>query len=89
MANVLNDPSSSSWHFCVRAARLWPALYCLRKTAATEIEKTNPLVTEMLLAHTEKGQKRHYAERTCTMLDAALGEMEKVIGLTLPAGYGG
>ena len=56
----------------------------INKTTATEIEKINPLVTEMFLAHTEKGQKRHYAERTYTMLDAALGEMEKVFGLTLP-----
>ncbi len=59
--------------------------YCLRKTAATEIERINPLVTEMFLAHTEKAQKRHYAERHYGMLDTALGEMEKVFGLTLPA----
>jgi len=55
--------------------------YSLRKTAATEIEKINPLVTEMFLAHTEKGQKRHYAERTYTMLDTALEELQQVFAL--------
>lgn len=59
--------------------------YCLRKTGATEIEKINPLVTEMYLAHTEKGQKRHYAERTYTMLDAALEEMRCVFNLSISA----
>jgi integrase len=58
--------------------------YCLRKTAATEIEKINPLVTEMFLAHTEKGMKRHYAERAFGLLDEALEEMEGTFGLVLP-----
>src|ERR1035437_447238 len=55
--------------------------YCLRKTAVTEIEKINPLVTEMFLGHAERGMKRHYAERSFGMLDEALGEMEGVMGV--------
>jgi len=34
-----------------------------RKTGASEIEKIDPTVTEMYLAHSEKGMKRNYAER--------------------------
>lgn len=56
--------------------------YCLRKTAATEIEKINPLVTEMFLGHVEKGMKKHYAERHFELLDEALGMMEGVVGLS-------
>ncbi len=52
--------------------------YCLRKTAATEIEKINPLVTEMFLAHTEKGMKKHYTERHFEPLDEAIMEMAEV-----------
>ena len=55
--------------------------YCLRKTAATESEKIKPLVTEMFLGHTERGMKRHYAERHFALLDEALGVMEGVVGV--------
>ena len=61
------------------------SFYCLRKTAATEIEKINPLVTETFLAHAERGMKRHYAERHFELLDEALGVMEGVVGLSLAA----
>ena len=61
------------------------SFYCLRKTAATEIEKINPLVTETFLAHAERGMKRHYAERHFELLDEALGVMEGVVGLPLAA----
>jgi hypothetical protein len=57
--------------------------YCLRKTAATEIEKINPLVTEMFLGHAERGMKRHYAERHFELLDEALGKMEGVVGVKI------
>ncbi len=57
--------------------------YCLRKTAATEIEKINPLVTEMFLAHTEKGMKKHYTERHFEPLDEAIMEMADVFGLRI------
>ena len=56
--------------------------YCLRKTAATEIEKIDPLVTEMFLGHTEKGMKKHYAERHFELLDEALEKLEGVMELT-------
>tara|TARA_A100001391_G_scaffold196789_1_gene175965 strand:+ start:153 stop:1289 length:1137 start_codon:yes stop_codon:yes gene_type:complete len=46
--------------------------YSLRKTAASEIEVIDPAVTEMFLAHSEKGMKRHYAERDWKRLDMAI-----------------
>jgi len=48
---------------------------------ATEIDKIHPLVTEMFLDHAERGMKRHYAERSFRMLDEALAEMERMVGL--------
>ncbi len=57
--------------------------YCLRKTAATEIEKITPpppLVTETFLAHAERGMKRHHAERHFELLDEALVRMETLVG---------
>ena len=57
------------------------SFYCLRKTAATEIEKINPLVTETFLAHAERGMKRHYAERHFELLDVALGELNHIFDL--------
>ena len=55
--------------------------YCLRKTAATEIERINPLVTEMFLGHAEKGMKKHYAERHFDLLDETLGSLNAVFSL--------
>lgn len=55
--------------------------YCLRKTAATEIEKIDPLVTEMFLGHAERGMKKHYAERHFELLDEALEKLEGIFGL--------
>lgn len=43
--------------------------YTLRKTAATEIERIDPTVTEMFLGHVERGMKRHYAGRDWKRLD--------------------
>ena len=55
--------------------------YSLRDTGSTQIERINPLVTEMYLAHTEKGMKRHYAERDWDALAVALDELERYFGL--------
>ena len=38
-------------------------------------------MTEMFLAHAERGIKKHYAERHFAVLDEALGVMEGVVGL--------
>ena len=54
--------------------------YCLRKTGASEIEMINPAVTEMYLAHSEKGMKRNYAERNWAALDRALVELGRRLG---------
>ncbi len=51
-------------------------------TGATEIEKIKPVVTEMYLAHAERGMKSHYAERDWAALDEALVELEKRINLS-------
>tara|TARA_R110002073_G_scaffold152651_2_gene307252 strand:- start:176009 stop:177136 length:1128 start_codon:yes stop_codon:yes gene_type:complete len=51
--------------------------YSLRKTAASEIEAIDPAVTEMFLAHSEKGMKRHYAERDWNRLGSAIMELQK------------
>jgi len=51
--------------------------YSLRKTAASEIEAIDPAVTEMFLAHSEKGLKRHYAERDWNRLDMAIMELRQ------------
>ncbi|MBL4810608.1 MAG: tyrosine-type recombinase/integrase [Phycisphaerales bacterium] len=70
---------------CVRLAfmRLMKSLdipqdrgfYALRKTAACEIERIDPMVTEMYLGHSERGLKRHYAERDWARLDEAIMEL--------------
>lgn len=51
--------------------------YSLRKTAASEIEVIDPAVTEMFLAHSEKGQKKNYAERDWARLDKAIMELRE------------
>ena len=51
--------------------------YALRKTAACEIERIDPMVTEMYLGHSERGLKRHYAERDWARLDAAILELNE------------
>ena len=49
--------------------------YTLRKTAASEIERINPWVTGMFLAHSRREMKKHYAMPHWDALDAALAEM--------------
>jgi len=44
------------------------------------IERIDPAVTEMYLAHVEVGMKRAYAERDWGRLERALGRMEKQVG---------
>lgn len=53
--------------------------YSLRKTAASEIEIIDSAVTEMFLGHSEKGLKRHYAERDWKRLDMAILKMGESI----------
>ena len=48
------------------------SFYCLRITAAPEIEKINPLVTKTFLAHAERGMKKLYAQRHFELLGEAL-----------------
>lgn len=55
--------------------------YTLRKTAATEIERIDPLVTEMFLGHVERGMKKHYAGRDWKRLDSAIMELSKAFDL--------
>lgn len=55
--------------------------YSLRKTAASEIEAIDPLVTEMFLGHVERGMKKHYAGRDWARLDAAIMELSKAFDL--------
>ncbi|MGE5611712.1 MAG: hypothetical protein ACM359_20870 [Bacillota bacterium] len=38
-------------------------------------------LTEMFLSHSEKGMKKHYAERDWKRLQAAQEQLEKVLGL--------
>ena len=52
--------------------------YSLRKTAASEIEIIDPAVTEMFLGHSEKGLKRHYAERDWARLDIAIMKLPRI-----------
>lgn len=49
--------------------------YALRKTAASEIERIDPMVTEMYLGHSERGLKKHYAERDWARLDSEIMEL--------------
>ncbi len=58
------------------------SFYSLRKTGATMIESIDPLATEMYLSHTEKGMRRHYAQRDWGRLERALLEMERRLPLT-------
>jgi hypothetical protein len=62
------------------------AVVTLRKTGATEIEKINPAVTEMYLAHVERGMKRNYAQWNWTALDEALVKLENVFDLKFDGG---
>ena len=55
--------------------------YSLRKTSASEIEIIDSAVTEMFLGHSEKGLKRHYAERDWARLDAAIMKLGKSLRL--------
>ena len=57
--------------------------YCLRKTAATEVEKIDPWVTEMFLGHSERGMRRHYAERDWDRLDNAIQQLNLAFCLEL------
>jgi len=58
------------------------SFYSLRKTAASELEMIDPAVTEMFLGHSEKGLKKHYAERDWARLDAAITKLRFTIGTT-------
>lgn len=53
--------------------------YALRKTASSEIERIDPMATEMLLGHTERGLKRHYAECNWPRLDKAVIQLQQVL----------
>ena len=59
------------------------SFYSLRRTGATLIERIDPAVTEMYLAHAEKGMKQLYAQRDWTRLENALHLLEGK--LELPA----
>lgn len=61
-------------NLCINGGR---GFYSLRATGATKIERINPLVTELYLAHAERGMKRHYAVRDWSALDEALVEMDR------------
>jgi len=43
-------------------------------------------VTEMYLAHVERGMKRNYAQRNWAALDEAIDKLEKVFDLKLDEG---
>ena len=60
------------------------SFYSLRKTGASLIERIDPSVTEMYLAHAERGMKRNYAERNWEALDRALTEAEERLRLDGP-----
>jgi len=45
----------------------------------------DPSVTEMYLAHAERGMKRNYAERNWAALDQALVALEQVFRLAVQA----
>ena len=47
----------------------------LRDTGATMIKEIDPAVTEMYLAHSEPGMKKHYAHRDWARLERAIWEM--------------
>ena len=54
--------------------------YGLRKTGATRPESIDPAATELYLSHSEKGMKRHYAQRDWSRLERALVRMEEMLG---------
>ncbi|TWT31113.1 hypothetical protein KOR34_44870 [Posidoniimonas corsicana] len=51
----------------------------LRKTAANEIEKRDPTLTPLFLAHSEQGVKRHYVDTHYDRLFEAVLELEAVL----------
>ena len=57
------------------------SFYSLRRTGATMIERINPAVTEMYLAHSEKGMKKSYAERDWDSLGRALDDLKRQVVL--------
>ncbi len=57
--------------------------YSLRKTAASEIEKIDPLVTSMFLSHSVRDMKSHYALRNWDAMDRATDLLEGVFRLSL------
>lgn len=57
--------------------------YALRKTAASEIERIDPMATEMFLGHSQRGLIKHYAERNWLRLDEAIMELFKIMGYLL------
>jgi integrase len=57
--------------------------YSLRKTAATEIERINPLVTSLFLAHSPREMKRFYALPHWDALDQALRQLGERFDLRL------
>ncbi|QNN21566.1 hypothetical protein HED60_04510 [Planctomycetales bacterium ZRK34] len=66
-------------NLCINGGR---GFYSLRATGATEIERINPLVTELYLAHAERGMKRHYAVRDWSALDDALEVLGHIFDLS-------
>lgn len=65
------------------------SFYSLRKTGASEIEAIDPTVTELYLAHAERGMKRNYAERNWATLDGALDELATRLDLPKSEGKTG
>jgi len=55
--------------------------YTLRKTGASQIERINPLLTGMFLAHSPREMKKHYALPHWESLDSAIAEMGRVFGV--------
>ena len=51
------------------------SFYTLRKTAASEIEKIDPFVTSMFLAHSPREMKRHCAMKNWAALDSAIDRL--------------
>lgn len=52
----------------------------LRKSAANEIEKVRPELTELFLAHAEAGMKRHYVNQYFDELFAETDKLESLYG---------
>lgn len=49
--------------------------YALRKTAASEIERIDPMCTEGYLGHSRRGLTNHYAVRDWDRIDVAVLEL--------------